>query len=155
MASNYISSVEAEPLRMSLRSRNKTLEFAIDNDGEVKPSHLVSASIKTKNRTGPLTLSDTYVDQESIEESKQFIEAMIPLLEKEGELEKLPTDLRDFMTLLNTFNIVEEGVAKVVKSRIYSLAWHPGTCKLLVAAGDRDGNIGNNHYLRFGRERHF
>lgn len=95
-----------------------------------------------KTFTGPLTLSDTYVDQESVEDSKQFIEAMIPLLEKEGELEKLPADLQDFLKLLQTFNIAEEGVAKVVKSRIYSTAWHPSTCKLLLAAGDRDGNIG-------------
>jgi hypothetical protein len=83
------------------------------------------------------------LDQESIEDSK-FIEEMIPLLEKEGELEKLPADQQDFLKLMKSFTIHEEGVAKVSKSRIYSLAWHPSNCKLLVAVGDRDGNVGND-----------
>lgn len=67
---------------------------------------------------------------------------MIPLLEKEGEMEKLPADLQDFMKVMKTFDINEEGVAKVTKARIYSMNWHPGTAKFLIAAGDRDGNIG-------------
>ncbi len=69
---------------------------------------------------------------------------MVPLLEKEGELEKLPADQQAFLKLMKSFTICEEGVAKVTKARIYSLAWHPSTCKLLVAVGDRDGNIGNH-----------
>lgn len=89
-----------------------------------------------------MTLSETYVDQDSVEDSTKFMEAMIPLLEKEGELEKLPADLRSFMKVLKTFDMREEGVAKVTKARIYSMNWHPSSAKLLLAAGDRDGNIG-------------
>jgi hypothetical protein len=88
------------------------------------------------------------LDQESIDDSK-FIEEMIPLLEKEGELEKLPADQQDFLKLMKSFSINEEGVAKVSKSRIYSLAWHPSNCKLLVAVGDRDGNFGNDIHCLF------
>ena len=39
-------------------------------------------------------------------------------------------------------SLKEEGDAKVTKGRICSLAWLPGNCKLLVAVGDFDGNIG-------------
>ncbi|XP_046452338.1 WD repeat-containing protein 76-like [Daphnia pulex] len=132
-------SIEVPPLRMSLRSRKPPKEeFVImkDND-EIKqwPSN------PKVNKSGTFTLADAYLDQESIDDSK-FIEEMIPLLEKEGELEKLPADQQDFLKLMKSFSINEEGVAKVSKSRIYSLVWHPSNCKLLVAVGDRDGNIG-------------
>ena len=69
---------------------------------------------------------------------------MIPLLEKENELEKLPSDVQNFLKLMKSFTINENGVARVLKSRIYSMAWHPSACKLLLAAGDRDGSIGKS-----------
>ena len=93
---------------------------------------------------GPLTLSSTYADQESVEDSNKFMEEVIPLLEKKEELEALPKDVQDFLKLMESFSIAEQGVAKVVKSRIYSLTWHPSNSKLLVAAGDRGGSIGKH-----------
>lgn len=91
---------------------------------------------------GPFTMGEAYVDQDSVEDAK-FMGEMIPLLEIKGELEKLPTEQQDFLKVMKNFTVNEEGVAKVVKSRIYSLNWHPSSSKLLVAVGDRDGNIGN------------
>lgn len=91
-------------------------------------------------------MGEAYLDQDSVEDAK-FIEEMIPLLEIKGELEKLPSDQQDFLKLMQNFKINDEGVAKVVKSRIYSLNWHPSSSKLLVAAGDRDGNIGINLFI--------
>lgn len=88
-------------------------------------------------------MTDAYLDQDSVEDAK-LMDEMIPLLEKEGELEKLPEDQQDFLKLMKSFHIQEEGVAKVTKSRIYSLDWHPSTCKLLLAVGDRDGHVGNS-----------
>jgi hypothetical protein len=93
---------------------------------------------------GPLTLSSTYADQESVEDSNKFMEEVIPLLEKKEELEALPKDVQDFLKLMESFSVAEQGVAKVVKSRIYSLTWHPSNSKLLVAAGDRGGSIGKH-----------
>ncbi|XP_057375972.1 WD repeat-containing protein 76-like [Daphnia carinata] len=127
-------SIEVPPLRMSLRSRNPLKEeiISMKDEDERKPK---------APKGGPFTLADAYLDQESIEDSK-FIEEMIPLLEKEGELEKLPADQQDFLKLMKSFSIREEGIAKVTKARIYSMAWHPSNSKLLIAACDRDGNIG-------------
>ena len=34
------------------------------------------------------------------------------------------------------------GVAKVVKSRIFSVAFHPCSSRLLMAAGDKLGGVG-------------
>lgn len=126
---------------MSLRSRTKTEPNAIKEELEETP-----VAKQKRPTSGRFALKDAYADQNEPDDVK-FMENMIPLLEKEGELEKLPTDLQDFLKLMKTFDIQEKGVAKVVKSRIYSLAWHPSSSKLLVAAGDRDGNIGNtlNH----------
>jgi len=132
-----------EPLRMSLRTRNKTAgeptEFVeLKDTGDKAP---VAKPVAVR-RSGPLTLSKTYTHQDAVADSTRFIDELIPLLEKEGELEKLPHDEQDFLKLMNTFSVSETGVAKAVTNRIYSLAWHPGTCKMLLASGDRAGSIG-------------
>lgn len=36
---------------MSLRSRNKNLEYSLDDNGEAKPTHLVISSAKDKSKT--------------------------------------------------------------------------------------------------------
>ncbi len=94
------------------------------------------------DQSGPMTLSSAYADQDALEDSEQFLAQVVPLLEKKEELDALPKDQRDFLKLISGLSVTPEGVAKVVKSRIYSLAWHPNTSKMLLAAGDRDGNIG-------------
>ena len=75
-------------------------------------------------------------------EDIKFIEDMIPFLEKESKIAKLPADQKEFLALMKSLSICKEGVAKVTKGRICSLAWHPGNCKLLVAVGDCGGNVG-------------
>jgi len=77
-----------------------------------------------------------------VEDSTKFIKAMVPLLEKCDELEKLPDDLQSFMKVLKRFDMREEGLAKVTKAQIYSMDWHSSSAKFLIAAGDLNGNIG-------------
>ncbi|CAN0214617.1 unnamed protein product, partial [Discosporangium mesarthrocarpum] len=43
---------------------------------------------------------------------------------------------------LGRLKVDEDGVCKVVKERAYSLAWHPSSDKLLLAAGDKVGHVG-------------
>ena len=43
---------------------------------------------------------------------------------------------------LSKISIGETGVAKVVPERIYAVAVHPSASSLLVAAGDKVGNLG-------------
>lgn len=69
---------------------------------------------------------------------------MIPLLEKEVKLEKLPADQQDFLDVMKSLSIPEKGAAKVSKTQISCLAWHPSNCKLLVAVGSSDGNVGKD-----------
>ncbi|XP_046452333.1 WD repeat-containing protein 76-like isoform X1 [Daphnia pulex] len=94
-----------------------------------------------RKRVDLVTLADAKLKHKSIVDSK-FIKEMIPLLEKEGELEELPVDQQDFLKLMKSFSIHEKGVAKISQTDIKCLAWHPSNYKLLVAVGDRYGNIG-------------
>lgn len=64
------------------------------------------------------------------------------MLEREGELEKLPLVQQEFFKTMRALKLTDEGIAKVVPNRVYSVAWHPSASKLLIAAGDRYGYIG-------------
>ncbi|XP_046644407.1 WD repeat-containing protein 76-like [Daphnia pulicaria] len=94
-----------------------------------------------KKSMDPVTLADAKLKHKSIVDSK-FFKEMIPLLEKEGESEELPVDQPDFLKLMKSFSIHEKGVAKISQTDIKCLTWHPSNYKLLVAVGDRYGNIG-------------
>lgn len=47
-----------------------------------------------------------------------------------------------YCAALETMRITEENVAKVVKDRIFSAAFHPCTSSLLMATGDKWGQVG-------------
>lgn len=50
--------------------------------------------------------------------------------------------LCSYRSALKNMRITEDTVAKVVKGHIYSASFHPCTSSLLVAAGDKLGNVG-------------
>ncbi|NXL88014.1 WDR76 protein, partial [Alectura lathami] len=52
------------------------------------------------------------------------------------------TPSSQYQDSLNSMVLSEDGVKKVVKNRIYSVAIHPSESLILVAAGDRDGQVG-------------
>lgn len=54
----------------------------------------------------------------------------------------LPPSLASYCSALKNLKLTEERVAKVVKDRIFSAAFHPSTSSLLVAAGDKWGKVG-------------
>uniref|UniRef100_A0A8C5NHX5 WD repeat-containing protein 76 n=1 Tax=Gouania willdenowi TaxID=441366 RepID=A0A8C5NHX5_GOUWI len=47
-----------------------------------------------------------------------------------------------YCSTLKTMRLTEERVAKVVKDRIFSAAFHPCSSSLLLAAGDKGGRVG-------------
>ncbi len=56
---------------------------------------------------------------------------------------------RRYRSALKSMRITEERVAKVVKDRIFSAAFHPCTSSLLMAAGDKWGKVGLWKLVRF------
>lgn len=55
---------------------------------------------------------------------------------------KTEIPLKDYCSALHSLELTEEHVAKVVKHRIFSAAFHPSSSSLLVAAGDKWGHVG-------------
>ena len=55
---------------------------------------------------------------------------------------KLPSDMQDFLELMKTFSFTGKNVLVSHYSSIFSMDWHPGTTQLLLATGDKNGNIG-------------
>ncbi|KAG8001420.1 WD repeat-containing protein 76 [Nibea albiflora] len=58
------------------------------------------------------------------------------------EKRKMETHLEKYRSSLKNMKITEDRVAKVVKDRIFSAAFHPCTSSLLMAAGDKWGKVG-------------
>jgi hypothetical protein len=88
-------------------------------------------------------MDDPKMKYKSIED-KTFFKNIIPILEKKNKLVKLPANQLDFLNVMKSFSISEKGVAKVSKTQINCLAWHPSNYKLLVAVGSSDGNVGKD-----------
>lgn len=57
--------------------------------------------------------------------------------------------LRRYRCALKNMRITEDRVAKVVKDRIFSAAFHPCSSSLLMAAGDKWGKVGLWKLVRF------
>eukprot|EP00051_Salpingoeca_urceolata_P021785 m.346213 g.346213 ORF g.346213 m.346213 type:complete len:729 (+) comp19861_c0_seq9:372-2558(+) len=78
---------------------------------------------------------------------RQIREAFDVLLRQQARAVKpivlrSPMDKEKYEKLLPKYSLVDTAVAKVVKDRIYSMAVHPSTDKLLVLAGDKWGRLG-------------
>ncbi|NXO04837.1 WDR76 protein, partial [Rhinopomastus cyanomelas] len=62
--------------------------------------------------------------------------------EKAEEAREHPQDVERYLESLRGMVLREENVRKVVKSRVCSVAIHPATSSILVAAGDTTGRVG-------------
>ncbi|KAF7666421.1 hypothetical protein LDENG_00108290 [Lucifuga dentata] len=123
--------------RKSLRLQNKSAEI-------VSPSPKCTAVLTLeqaptfKNPPGPLPMAAI-----NMEEGSRLPSQLVKLCTKDFAKEKkVQPDLKNYCSALKTMRITEENVAKVVKDRIFSAAFHPCTSSLLMAAGDRKGQVG-------------
>uniref|UniRef100_A0A672JSN5 WD repeat-containing protein 76 n=1 Tax=Salarias fasciatus TaxID=181472 RepID=A0A672JSN5_SALFA len=111
---------EVLPPRKSLRLQNKEAEilFALKVSPEKKPA-------------GPLPM-----DPVNMEDGVKLLFLHVG---NKGSVLMLS---HRYCSALKNMRITEAQVAKVVKHRIFSAAFHPCTSSLLVAAGDKWGQIG-------------
>uniref|UniRef100_G3PVS7 WD repeat-containing protein 76 n=1 Tax=Gasterosteus aculeatus aculeatus TaxID=481459 RepID=G3PVS7_GASAC len=126
---------EALPARKSLRLQNKEPNTLI-LPGE--PEGLLYMQTSLKKPPGPLPM-----DPINMDEGSKLPSSLLELC-SEGypEERKVDLDLKDYRSALKNMRITEDTVAKVVKGHIYSASFHPCTSSLLVAAGDKLGNVG-------------
>ncbi|NXT81368.1 WDR76 protein, partial [Zapornia atra] len=92
---------------------------------------------------GPLPM----VPEGQEEESSQLTEGLLATWtriseEKAASPEKHTCDVKRYQASLSSMALSEDAVRKVVKSRVCSMAIHPSQSIVLVAAGDKFGQIG-------------
>ncbi|XP_041645055.1 WD repeat-containing protein 76 isoform X2 [Cheilinus undulatus] len=121
---------EVLPARKSLRLQNK--------EAEVLTLPPEPRSTPPKKPSGPLPINPI-----NMEEGSKLPSHLIQLWSEDSRQEKkTQLDLKQYRSALKNMKISEERVAKVVKDRIFSAAFHPCSSSLLMATGDKWGKVG-------------
>ncbi|XP_070765726.1 WD repeat-containing protein 76 [Enoplosus armatus] len=128
---------EVLPARKSLRLQNKEAEL-LTLPPEPRGVLNYDRSSPSKKPPGPLLM-----DPINMEEGSKLPSQLLELCSEDSKEErKMELDLKEYRSTLKNLRITEDRVAKVVKDRIFSAAFHPCTSSLLVAAGDKWGKVG-------------
>ncbi|XP_077864675.1 WD repeat-containing protein 76-like [Saccoglossus kowalevskii] len=89
---------------------------------------------------GPLPLTATNIEEDEAAALSQVVKNVC-----QNKISKKPSiskDFERFLADLSRMSITEKHVAKVVPSRIFSVAVHPSESKTLLFAGDKTGHVG-------------
>ncbi|XP_060896560.1 WD repeat-containing protein 76 [Labrus mixtus] len=128
---------EVLPARKSLRLQNKEAEV-LTLPPEPRGMLIYEESTPLKKPPGPLPM-----DPINMEEGSKLPSHLIQLCSEDSAQEKKPQlALKEYRSALKSMRISEEKVAKVVKDRIFSAAFHPCSSSLLMATGDKWGKVG-------------
>ncbi|XP_044047084.1 WD repeat-containing protein 76 [Siniperca chuatsi] len=128
---------EVLPARKSLRLQNKEAEM-LTLPPEPRGVLIYEQSSPLKKPPGPLPMEPV-----NMEEGSKLPSQLLDLCSEDStEERKMELDLKEYRSALKNMRITEDRVAKVVKDRIFSAAFHPCTSSLLVAAGDKWGKVG-------------
>ncbi|XP_040898960.1 WD repeat-containing protein 76 [Toxotes jaculatrix] len=128
---------EVLPARKSLRLQNKEAEI-LTLPPEPRGALIYEQSTPLKKPPGPLPM-----DPVNVEEGSKLPSELLKLCsENSTEDKKVELDLKEYRSALKNMRITEDRVAKVVKDRIFSAAFHPCSSNLLMAAGDKWGKVG-------------
>ncbi|XP_059205380.1 WD repeat-containing protein 76 [Centropristis striata] len=128
---------EVLPARKSLRLQNKEAE-ALTLPPEPRGTLIYEQSPRPKKAPGPLPM-----DPINMEEGSKLPSQLLELCsEDSAEERKMELDLKKYKSDLKDMRITEDRVAKVVKDRIFSAAFHPCSSSLLMATGDKWGKVG-------------
>lgn len=137
--------VPALPTRQSLRIRKK------DPSGELLPEPSSSEIYQTVDehprKIGPLEMKPcNNVEQTHSQEFIDELTVLANILEKSKENADddaaIDPDVVSYKKAMQSLEITEGHVAKLVPHRIFSMAFHPAKYKTLVLAGDKWGNLG-------------
>ncbi|KAM3625669.1 uncharacterized protein V6R79_015769 [Siganus canaliculatus] len=137
MRSQAAVAKELLPARKSLRLQHKEAEV-LTLPPEPRGVLVREQPTPLKKPPGPLPLRPINLEEGSKVPS-QLLELCSEISKDE---EKVALDLEGYRSTLKNMRITEEQVAKVVKDRIFSAAFHPCSSSLLMAAGDKWGKIG-------------
>ncbi|XP_041798181.1 WD repeat-containing protein 76-like [Chelmon rostratus] len=128
---------EVLPARRSLRLQNKKAEI-LTLPPEPRGMLIHEQSSPLKKPPGPLPMNPI-----NMEEGSKLPSQLLELWSEDSKEErKIELDLKGYRSAIMNMRITEDRVAKVVKDRIFSAAFHPCTGSLLMAAGDKWGKVG-------------
>nr|XP_019935174.1 PREDICTED: WD repeat-containing protein 76 [Paralichthys olivaceus] len=127
---------EVLPPRKSLRLQNKEAEI-LTLPPEPRGTLIYEESKSLKKPAGPLPMDPVNMEEGSKLPSQLFKICSETTKERKDEL-----DLKNYSSALKKMKITQERVAKVVKDRVFSAAFHPCSSSLLMAAGDKWGKVG-------------
>ncbi|XP_073319967.1 WD repeat-containing protein 76 [Pagrus major] len=127
---------EVLPARKSLRLQNKEA-VVLTLPPEPRGNLIYDQSTPLKKPAGPLPM-----DPINTEEGSKLPSQLLELCSEDLKEEKKDLSLKGYQSALRNMRITEDRVAKVVKDRIFSAAFHPCTSSLLMAAGDKWGKVG-------------
>ncbi|AWP01830.1 putative WD repeat-containing protein 76-like [Scophthalmus maximus] len=128
---------EVLPARKSLRLQKIEAESLI-LPPEPRGALIYEQSVSLKKPPGPLPM-----DPVNMEEGSKLPSQLLKLCSEDPTgKRKVELDLKKYGSALRSMKITEDRVAKVVKDRIFSAAFHPCTSSLLMAAGDKWGKVG-------------
>ncbi|XP_034052536.1 WD repeat-containing protein 76-like isoform X1 [Gymnodraco acuticeps] len=128
---------EVLPARKSLRLLNikaETLTLPPEPSGKLTYTPYLSL----KHPAGPMPMNPVNMEQGS-----KLPSQLLELCSEDSTTErKMDLKLKEYCSALKIMRITEDTVAKVVKQRVYSAAFHPCTSSLLMATGDMGGHLG-------------
>lgn len=135
--SQPVVQMETQPPRRSMRLQNmeaETLQLPSDFTSTNTRVDLVQSH---KKPSGPLPMQPVNTDEGTVPE--QLLQVWAESSEKE---KNRGMDLKRYRSALSSMKMTEDHVAKVVKDRIFSAAFHPCSSTVLMAAGDKWGRVG-------------
>ncbi|XP_077174374.1 WD repeat-containing protein 76 [Paroedura picta] len=117
-----------DPLGVPLPEKPKPAEAPVEEHPRVPP--------------GPIPMVPV-AEEERPEQVEEFLSRWAKLSQVSlPKTEMTLPNLESYKAGLRGMALQEDGVAKVVRSRIYSVAIHPSASCTLVAAGDKEGHVG-------------
>ncbi|CAN9506717.1 unnamed protein product [Ophioblennius macclurei] len=136
IARSKVAVKEVLPPRKSLRLQKKEAEV-LTLPPEPRETFVSERISPGKKPAGPLPM-----DPVNMEDGAKLPSQLLELCSQTKEDGKTAPDLKEYGSALKNMRITPANVAKVVKNRIFSAAFHPCTSSLLVAAGDKWGQVG-------------
>ncbi|XP_054626423.1 WD repeat-containing protein 76 isoform X2 [Dunckerocampus dactyliophorus] len=128
---------EVLPPRKSLRLQNKQAEV-LTLPPEPRGTSVIRQALQLKKPAGPLSMTPV-----NMAEGSKLPPQLLKLCSDVSPQERRDElNLSEYCSSLRKMTISEEKVAKVVKDRIFSAAFHPSSTSLLMAAGDKWGKVG-------------
>ncbi|KAK0041106.1 WD repeat-containing protein 76 [Biomphalaria pfeifferi] len=129
-----------EPITTEVRRSLRIKQ--IDPQGTSLPEAVVEDTHEHRLPSGPISFKDTlYLNKKDISEMEACFFTSQMNLSKPVEIYQ-EYSYTKFVSTLQSVNITENLVAKVVPGRVFSLAWHPSSELLISIAGDKYGHVG-------------